>query len=379
MHIHHDVLGELNNSGPLKEKLRFLHRFVEEKHEFIERIAVTIHDPRSDLLRTYADSTRGSSPLHHYERKLAEVPSLKRLADNGQPRVLNNLAEQPSGNTEHARRIAEKGYGASYTLPVYDNGMFLGFIFFDAGRSNCLTTAVLEDLDVVGHLLSLTLSRELVAVQTMSATLKTAHEIFNHRDAETGSHLTRMAQYAKLIAMELAGRYGLSDEYIEHIHLYAPLHDIGKIGIPDDVLMKPGSLTEQEFAIMKEHVRKGRDIVNAMLENFGQGNFQYPEILRNIVELHHEAINGDGYLKGLKGQDIPIESRIVAVADVFDALTSDRPYKGAWPNQRAFALLRELAGSKLDPDCVQALCRNEAAILEIQARNRENGLDQDLA
>lgn len=379
MQTHHDVLGELNRSGPLTEKLRFLHDFLASKHEFIDRIAIAIHDPQTDMLRTYADSTRGPSPLQHYERRLSDVPSLKHLVDSGHPRVINDLSAHAASDAEHAKRIAEHGYAASYTLPMYDNGVFQGFVFFDAAKSNCLSAAVLSDLDIIGHLLSLTVSRELAAVHTMSATLKTAHDIFNHRDAETGSHLTRMAQYAKLIATELAGPYRLSDEYIEHIYLYAPLHDIGKIGIPDEVLMKPAKLTDQEFAVMKQHVHKGLDIVDAMLENFGHSNFQYPEILRNIVELHHEAVNGDGYLRNLKGQDIPIESRIVAVADVFDALTSVRPYKGAWSNHRAFALLRELAGSKLDPDCVQALCRNEARILEIQASHRDHQLDQDSA
>ena len=378
MVTHHDILAELNRDISLQEKLDFLHGFLTAKYDFIERIAIALHEPASGRLRTYADSTDGTSPLQNYEVRLADVPSLWTIAEQGQPRVVNDLQREYSAPTPHSRGMAAR-YQASYTLPMYHKGNFLGFVFFNANRRNCFDAHVLHDLDMVGHLITMTVAAELATVQAMTAALRTARDLSNHRDAETGSHLERMAQYSRLIALELAEHHALSDEFIEYLFLYAPLHDIGKIGIPDKVLLKPARLSEQEFEIMKRHVDKGREIVDAMVRNFRMDRFPYSDVLRNIVELHHEAVNGEGYLKGLRGEDIPIEARIVAVADVFDALTSRRPYKMAWSNAEAFAMLRRMAGSKLDADCVEALCRREEEIVEIQRRFAEMHSDQDSA
>jgi HD-GYP domain-containing protein (c-di-GMP phosphodiesterase class II) len=206
----------------------------------------------------------------------------------------------------------------------------------------------------------------------MLATVKAARDISAHRDMETGAHLDRMSHYARLIAKELAERYGFDDEFIEHIFLFAPLHDIGKIGVPDAILRKPARLTEDEFETMKTHTQKGRQMIDAMLKDFGLDSFQHIDVMRNIAEYHHETIDGRGYPHGMKGDAIPIESKIIAVSDIFDALTSRRPYKTAWTNEEAFAMLRQLAGRQLDRDCVDALIKNAGRVEEIQKRFREN-------
>jgi len=375
---HQDILAELNRDISLQEKLDFLHSFLGAKYDFIERIAVALYEVQTDKLRTYADSTSGQSPLQNYEVQLGSIRSLLEVAEDGHPRVVNDLKREYSGPAPHSRALAAR-YCASYTLPMYNKGRFLGFVFFNASKKNCFAAKVLHDLDMVGHLIAMTVAAELATVQAMTAALKTARDLSHHRDTETGSHLERMAQYSRLIALELAGRHDLSDEFIEYLFLYAPLHDIGKIGIPDKVLLKPAKLSDHEFEIMKRHVDKGREIVDSMVRNFQMDRFPYTHVLRNIVELHHEAVNGEGYLKGLQGESIPIEARIVAVADVFDALTSQRPYKMAWNNEQAFAMLHDMAGSKLDADCVEALCRNEERIIEIQQRFAETQDTQDSA
>ena len=181
-----------------------------------------------------------------------------------------------------------------------------------------------------------------------------------------------MSRYARIVAKELAPKYGFDDEYVEHIFLFSPLHDIGKIGIPDSVLLKAGLLDAGEREVMKTHPQKGRQLIDDMLSNFGLESFQYLNILRNIAEHHHETLDGKGYPHHLRGDDIPIESRIVAVADIFDALTSQRPYKKAWNMDDAFQELRKLAGSKLDPDCVEALIKNRAQLEEIRDRFQES-------
>jgi len=143
-----------------------------------------------------------------------------------------------------------------------------------------------------------------------------------------------MSRYARLIAKALAERHQLDDEYIERVFMFSPLHDIGKIGIPDHILLKRGSLTDAETEIMHTHAPKGREIIDDLLMNFGLDAIQNVDILRNIAEYHHEQINGGGYPAGLSGEAIPLEARIVAVADVFDALTSAARIKKPGPTPR---------------------------------------------
>jgi HD-GYP domain-containing protein (c-di-GMP phosphodiesterase class II) len=188
----------------------------------------------------------------------------------------------------------------------------------------------------------------------------------HYRDIETGSHIDRTAHYARLIAREIAQNHNISDEQIEHIFMFSPLHDIGKIGIPDSILRKPGKLNEEETKIMMTHPAKGGEIINTILKDFGLGTFGHVDIMRNIAEYHHEAIDGSGYPKGLRGDEIPIEARISSVADIFDALTSHRAYKTPWSNEEAFTMLERLADTKLDRDCVEAMLKNIDKIVEIQ-------------
>ncbi len=182
-----------------------------------------------------------------------------------------------------------------------------------------------------------------------------------------------MSRYSRLIADTIASTYNLNDEYIEHIFMFSPLHDIGKIGIPDNILFKSGKLDKDEKAIMDSHTNIGRSMIDELLGNFGLENFHYVDMLRNIAEFHHESINGQGYPVGMKGDKIPLEARIVAVADVFDALTSDRPYKKAWTNGKQE--LKKMAGEQLDRDCVDALIQNLGTVEQIQKRFHEDIYD----
>ena len=163
------------------------------------------------------------------------------------------------------------------------------------------------------------------------------------RDDDTGNHIVRMAEAARVIARRL----GLDDETVRLIHGAAPMHDIGKIGVPDAVLLKPGRLDDDERRIMESHVEEGYEILR-------DSTIPLVQVAAEIASSHHERWDGTGYPRGLKGPDIPLSGRIAAVADVFDALTSDRPYKRAWPHEKAIGYLRENAGTQFDPDCVQA-------------------------
>ncbi|MFD2165224.1 HD-GYP domain-containing protein [Thalassotalea euphylliae] len=191
---------------------------------------------------------------------------------------------------------------------------------------------------------------------------KTRHEIIKrlgraaeYKDNETGMHVIRMSYYSRFLAEKI----GVDDEWAELLFNAAPMHDIGKIGIPDRVLLKPGKLDEEEWDIMQKHVEYGADIL-------GCDDSELLRLAREVALGHHEKWNGKGYPKGLKGEEIPLSARIVAIADVFDALTSERPYKKAWPLEKVVKLLKEEAGQHFDPALVPEFLECMPRILEIK-------------
>ncbi|SDS67642.1 putative two-component system response regulator [Halopseudomonas sabulinigri] len=178
-----------------------------------------------------------------------------------------------------------------------------------------------------------------------------------YKDNETGLHVIRMSHFSRVIALAA----GFSEEDADEILHAAPMHDVGKIGIPDAVLQKPGKLDAQEWQIMREHPEIGAQII-------GDHDASLLQMARRIALSHHEKWDGTGYPKGLSGEDIPVEGRIVAIADVFDALTSQRPYKEAWPVQKAVELIRSERGKHFDPELVDCFLSQLDAIVEIKER-----------
>ncbi len=372
MFDHHDLLEDLNKHLPLKDKVISAHRAIARKFNFIARIAITLYDPETRVLKTYLHSSGDDKPLENYQTLLDDAPSLKEILKNNRPRVINKLVTFDNGKQEHTQRIGRQGYAASYTLPMFHSGEFIGFLFFNSYKSDAFTEKVLSDLDVYAHLVSLMVVNELATLKVMGAALKTTSGITHLRDPETGSHLDRMSRYSRIIAQALAEKFKLDDDYIEHIFIFSPLHDIGKIAIPDSILLKPGPLDDEERTIMNTHARKGKEMIDEIISNFGLDGIDNINILKNIAEFHHEAINGSGYPEGKLSKEIPLEARIVAVAYVFDALTSRRPYKDAWSNDKSFEMLEQLACEKLDVDCVNALIENRKEVEKIQQKFNED-------
>ena len=196
-------------------------------------------------------------------------------------------------------------------------------------------------------------------------------EIGETRSRETGNHVRRVAEYS----MVLANAYGLPGEEAELLRMASPMHDIGKVGIPDNILKKPGKLTEDEFRIMKTHTTIGYDILN-------HSDRPILKAAAVIAREHHEKWDGNGYPKGETEKAIHVYGRITAVADVFDALGSDRVYKKAWPLEEILELFREERGKHFDPDLVDILFENLDQFKEIRTRfsdtdaERKTGLQQ---
>lgn len=199
-------------------------------------------------------------------------------------------------------------------------------------------------------------------------TIVSLAKLAEYRHKETGMHLERIMRYVEVLANELS-RYPdyidyITNEYIRDIVNSCLLHDIGKVGIPDHILLKPGKLTEYEFEIMKQHTIIGAETI-AEAERKVSGR-SYLNLGKEIAYYHHERWDGSGYPKGLKGMDIPLSARIVAVADVYDALVSERPYKRAYPHEKAVKIISDQAGTYFDPVVVTAFLNNHNKFLEIK-------------
>ena len=213
-------------------------------------------------------------------------------------------------------------------------------------------------------------------VSTQDVTILALAKLAEFRDPETGEHLERMREYARVIALTLKNLPAYSsyidDRYIENIYKSTPLHDIGKVGIPDGILLKPGKLTNEEFDIMKKHSIIGGDALSEAIKLSGMEQ-SFLDMGKEIAYSHHERWSGAGYPEGLKESNIPLSARITALADVYDALTSKRVYKDAFPHEKARAIILEEKGGQFDPDIVDAFEKNEKEFIDIKKEYRDTG------
>jgi len=206
--------------------------------------------------------------------------------------------------------------------------------------------------------------------QAQYATIVALARLSEQRDNETGKHLERVSLYCELIAESLRaeGLFSgvIDDVFVEDLSRSAPLHDIGKVGIPDSILMKPGKLTPSEWEVMKTHAEIGAQTLESVIrEGLSQG---FLEMGREIAWSHHEKWDGSGYPRGLRGDEIPLSARILALADVYDALTTVRPYKAAWTHDESIAYISDHAGTQFDPVLARIFVEREKAADEIRTR-----------
>ena len=214
----------------------------------------------------------------------------------------------------------------------------------------------------------LRVAKRILALESRELTIFSLAKLAESRDQETGEHLERMREYSRVLAMHLSqfGPYTeeMSGDYVHLLYLTCPLHDIGKVGIPDCVLLKPDRLNEDEFEIMKTHAEIGARTLDTLVDSSPDAKFL--QMARDIAWTHHEKFDGTGYPRGLSGIDIPLCGRIVAVADVYDALTTRRVYKPAFPHEEARQIIVDGAGTHFDPEVVRAFLATEDEIRRIK-------------
>lgn len=293
--------------------------------------------------------------------------SLRDIIALGEPVITEDLREQlaKKPHSQSLQLLVEEGICSNMILPLKIGGAVYAFLFISSRTPNRYTAADLQMGKMIAEELSPLLDKTFLTQTIFSRITNSFADLVDRKDNETGDHIQRMVRYSVLIAEALLEHenpaYRTTARFVRDIANNAASHDIGKVAIPDNILKKPGKLTQEEWIIMKTHATVGGDIFSSLRNSLRIFQQQFYVIAENIARYHHERWDGGGYPDGLSGQDIPLEARITAVADVFDALTSKRVYKQAWSLEASYAELERSAGSHLDPTLVSVFlsCRKE--------------------
>jgi len=258
-------------------------------------------------------------------------------------------------------------------LPININQAYLGYIEFE--NENGFTESSIGFMETLNQTLTFAFYKSLLFRDLLAIVTDGLADLAESRDPETRLHLIRMSSYAQIIAKELrkSDKYNdiIDNDFITNIKLTAPMHDIGKVSVPDSILLKPARLTDEEFDIMKTHAYEGSVVLRKIHQRFLQYNLNYFDMAAEIALCHQEKFNGSGYPNGLKENQIPLSARISTLADVFDALTSKRPYKEAFSLDKSYAIINESNGSHFDPDIVQAFFAAQETIENIYNKYKE--------
>lgn len=340
----------------------------------------------SDKTHIRALSARSDKSIKlgkNYTAKLNDT-SLESIISSGEPRVLNDLENYYSlkRHSDSTKLMLDEGMRSSITFPLIVRNECVGVVFFSSVEKNKYEGDHINFLRTIAGSLASAFDHSFLHDQLLVSTIRGFAQLVESKDSDTGNHIDRMQTYSVMIA-ELLYREGvykdiLDDGLIKQIKDFSPLHDIGKVGIPDGILLKPGKLTAEEFALMKTHVIIGSDILKDMNDQIkGESRAFYTTGIE-IVRHHHEKYDGSGYPDRLKGQSIPLSARIVALADVLDALTSKRPYKEAFDMEKARRIISEGSGGHFDPIIVDIVLKNwsifESQINDFHARQANEHL-----
>jgi HD-GYP domain-containing protein (c-di-GMP phosphodiesterase class II) len=322
----------------------------------IGRVGILRHDPGSGLLRpSLGQGTR--RPFGDPEAiALASRPDLIALGQRQQMAIVDDRTAESDGGGSDAPWSPDTAWRSRLTMPLLRGKQLLGFLVIHADGVAVFHPEALEALRHPLELLRFRIIERLGAIADLHTSLRLLQDIVALRDAGTGGHLERVAGYCLLIGRELERQLTLPSGFADAVARFAPLHDLGKLGIPDRVLLKPGMLDPMEIVLMRTHVTIGQALIEQLLRGLQLDHEPTVQWLREVVGQHHECLDGSGYPLGLRGEQVGLAGRIVAVADIYDSLTQARPYKHALADGLAAEILRGLVrGGKLDGRSVEAL------------------------
>jgi HD-GYP domain-containing protein (c-di-GMP phosphodiesterase class II) len=359
LHAIFRLTDRINRGMDLSETLSFV---VEEFRSFlpVEWAAVLLASPNPGHYSV--ERVHGAGLKERLQRMVCSP--LLDLAVREEKAVVHDSPPGGLPGCDLTQGFADLGLQSALLLPLTElkeGGAVLVFASSQPGAYTMEHRTFLESVGAqVSHILSKTVVMEGLVVAAVEGLAKLAES----RDPETGDHLIRMSLYSMILAEEM----GNSPAYARAIHAFAPMHDIGKVGISDDILLKPGRLNDEERAEMCRHPAIGGQVLRTCEAHMNERGRSVFKLGIDIAECHHEKWDGTGYPKGLTGEAIPVAARIVAVADVFDALTSKRPYKEAWTVEKALETLEKDAGTHFDPGVIAIMKSAMPRILEIYER-----------
>lgn len=296
--------------------------------------------------------------------------SLEKLIQSGTPRIINDLEKYSSVKpiTLYNHAILKAGIRASITLPLKVSGEPVGIIFFSSKNKNIYHDGHLNFLETLANSIAISFHQNTYIDNIIYSSVMALAKLAEARDSDTGEHLDRMKTYSRIVAEILHDNDTYAKEvtleFINNLERYSPLHDIGKVGVPDSILQKPGKLTRDEYEEIKKHALYGAEVLGYAEQNMKRQGHSLFGLGIEIAESHHEKWDGSGYPYGKKGYEIPISARIVAIADVFDALTSRRPYKEPFSVEESFRIIEEGKGKHFDPNIVELVIANKHRLLK---------------
>lgn len=319
---------------------------------------------------TYPDIVLVPGYSEHIDRT-----SLRALVETQNPRIINDLAAYAKRQATSAatRLLVQEGVHASITVPLMYQDKCVGFLFVSTRQQLDYQAEHARELMRISSALRQKLYMEYLFQETIAESSRAFVTLMSEKDNETSLHITRMAHYSYILARTYNLHVArLEPSQMREILWFSPLHDIGKIGIPDRILHKPGPLDEAERELMQTHVAIGERVISTMnsrLEHMLSHSMLQTAV--HIISTHHEKFDGTGYPRGLAGTAIPVSGRIVAVADVFDALTSRRPYKPAYGIRKALDIMNNLMPGHFDPAILECLDRSLNEIQQVYDEFKE--------
>lgn len=340
----------------------------------INRIGLAFVDyPKNIIKAEYGVVDEGSIRLGPGFEVSMNITTLKNVVSQKQAQITNDFLEELKSrpNSASLRLLTQEGMRSNLILPMTMGNAVFGFLFISSRHANHFTSQHLHLGEKIVYEIKGLLNRSYFTKIVFNRITNGFSELVDKKDNETGDHILRMVRYSTLLARKLFEQnlpdYPVNERMILEIERSAAVHDIGKVGIPDAILKKPGKLTDDEWEIMRTHPRIGGDIFMSIRDGLSVFDPELYKVSEEITRYHHEKWNGKGYPYGLKGHEIPLVARIVTVADVFDAISSKRVYKDAFDLEASFELLQSMRGETLDPTLVDIFMQSRKEIVSIQS------------
>jgi len=368
-----DIVNNINQSTSFHDTIKYIY---ETFAKFIpyNYISIALLEDSFQLTTYYVVADQN---LDELKKKLIGLTaniketSLAKLLETGEIRVINDYDEyfKNRETTLYSQMLIENGVKSSITVPLRINQEKIGFIFFNSKMKNIYNDKHVFFLNTIANSISISFHKNILINDVIYSSVLAMTRLAESKDKETGEHLIRIKDYSGLISSWLMKtekyQFYVTPDYIAEIKKFSPLHDIGKVAIPDHILQKPGKLTKEEFEKMKEHTTAGAVILKEAESFMAKNGQRYFRMAIDIAESHHEKWDGTGYPNGLKEEEIPLSARIVAIADVFDALTTKRPYKEPFTFDETFAYLIDGKGQHFDPYIIDLLVAHKSELYDM--------------